>query len=550
MEKQSFSVAKIEENLKKSLLAKYEPSIDKMISSNLKTSNGGEDNFAIPSIDDLVLTDTMIPELKEELLEKYNSHYGVDFTKLIPVNIKLEQAAMMDTLMFGYNLSTGAINLYTLNVELLFGLGVDNKKMIETCFKRNQMGIIHAYRIDIEYTSERTFFFKAVSLQSKNYIYADNYVLFPLLYIKRGMVLLKMFMEKGFVLKVTQDLGDIIKTRYITNSKTVLKKYCDCEEAVDSVNCSYFPLKGYMYAPVIGAPSTTSMVTKIDLFSISRIDPVRGYSEIDVRKVQDPIKNEVLCNSIMKRLTELSKGSGWDYVDIMQSLPDGDKVFKDELGRSVVDIPLVSKYLHTLDEDTLESLAERIPGCSDVMKKYQNIFTCREFVDFSNLSEDEVKKLLRTGVYKLVWIKSNCGYSSATVTNNKQVLRELYGEGYFGKYEGQNVRLNMLKYLVYKGYNIKESLSYCGFPDDEDLAKAAENFRATSGKEGSADYTLASNKFKKEVLNATGELARSESSTGSILVRTCFATENEDGSMSDFYRYISLPKVVRAIKIG
>lgn len=552
MEKQSFSVSTIDSNLKNSIIAKYVPQFDKMISSVLKNSANGEDNFSIPNIDTLALDEEMTPELGKELVNEYNSHFNPVYSNMIPVNIKIEQAAMMDSLMFGYELSTGKINLYTLNVGLLFGLGVDNDKMVERCFERNQIGVIHAYRIDMEYVSEKEFFFKAVSPQKKTLLYADDYVFFPYLYIDRGMKLLHMFMDKGFVLKVSQDLGDLVKTRYITDSKTVLKKYCDNEQAIEGVKGSYFPLKGYMYAPVVGAPSTTAMVTKIDLFSIMRIDPVRSYADIKVNKVSDPIRNAIVTDSIMKRMIELEQEDGWDYVDIMNNLPNGDKVFKDQQGRGVVNIVLLSKYLHTLDEDTLEGLVNEVPGCLDVVNKFSKIFNRYEFVDFSQMSRTEVRKALNEGIYKIVWMRSNCSYSTSTVTNNRKILEEIYGKGYFPKYEALNVRLNMLRYRVSMGYNIEESLVYCGFPVDADLIKAAEEFKNDSSGMSMEDpeYSVASKKFKEDVVELTGAQGKAEAATGSILARTCFATVKPDGSVDDYYRYISLPKVVRAIRIG
>ena len=57
-------------------------------------------------------------------------------------------------------------------------------------------------------------------------------------------------------------------------------------------------------------------------------------------------------------------------------------------------------------------------------------------------------------------------------------------------------------------------------------------------------------KFKKDVSEATGSTIRAESETASILSRTCFAICKDDGTLGDFYRYISLGKVVRMVRIA
>jgi hypothetical protein len=547
MEKQSFSVSAIERNLKNCVISKYVGKIDKLISSDVKNINGDRDNMSIPNIDTLCFDESLLPELGKELITAYNSHFNPVYSSIIPENIKLEQAAMLDSLMFGYELSTGNINLYTLNVGVLFGLGVDNDKVIERCYERNQVGIIDAYRIDIEYESETEFLFRAVRPQKRTYLYADDYVFFPYLYVDRCMALFRMFMEKNFVLKVMQDLGDVQKERYITCSKNVLKKYSDSEEAVEGINPSYFPLKGYMYAPVIGSPSTSAMVTKVDLFSVSRVNPVTNLSDIKVMKVSDPVKNTIVIESIMKRMFELSQEDGWEYVDIMNNLPNGEKVFKDQDGMSVINTVFLSKYLHSVNDDVLDNLVREIPGCSELVEKYSKILNKYELISPSQMSSEDFRKALNDGVYRVIWLKSKGGYSSATVTNNRKILEEIYGKGYFAKYESLNVRLNMLRYRVNMGYNIGESLRYCGFPEDEELICAAEEFKNTGGgQEGS----VASERFKEEVADLMGERSRSEASTGSMLARTCFAAIKPDGSVDDYYRYLSLPKITRIIRIG
>lgn len=550
MEKQRFNVSSIEKNLENSIIASHKAEIDGKIISLLKTKSSG-DNFAIPTVDVLAVEE--VKGLDQELISFYNSKMSSAYSDIIPPTIKLLQAALMDSLMFGLDSETGKISLYTLNIQILFGLSIDGSKLTEKCFEKNQLGILHAYRIDIDYLGEKEFLFKPVSIQRKNYLYVDRYYFFPYYYIRRGTEILKTLLDKGCVMKITQETDDLIKERFITNSKKVLQRYSDLPDAVNDLSCSYYPLKGYFYAPVVGAPSTTVMVSKVNLFNLSRVENVRGYNEITVEKPVDPIRNVVTSECIVKRLEEYSHEDEWEFLDIMNNLPNGEKVFKDDIARGMLDISkTVPKYLHTLTMKTIDEVADSIPGCRDLINMYMGIFNKNEYVNLTGINRSDLRRLLSEGVYRIVWMSTNCNYSCATVTNNRDVLAKLYGKDYFGKYEGQTVRLNELRYRVQRGYDIEESLKYCGFPVDEDLINAAEEFKneVTNEESSDIDVNVANVKFKKDVSEATGSTLRAESDTASVLSRTCFAICKGDGTLGDFYRYITLGKVVRMVRIA
>ena len=550
MEKQSFNVSSIEKNLENSIIASHKADIDNKIITLLKSKTNG-DNFAIPTIDVLAVEE--VPGLDQELISLYNSKMSPAYSDIIPPTIKLIQAALMDSLMFGWDSESGKISLYTLNVKILFGLSIDGSKIMEKCFEKNQLGILHAYRIDIDYLGEKEFLFKPVTIQRKSYLYADKYYFFPYYYIYRGTEILKTLLEKGCVMKVTQETEDIVKERFITNSKKVLQRYCDLPDAVNDLSCSFYPLKGYFYAPVVGAPSTTVMVSKVNLFNLNRVENVKGFNEITVEKVVDPLKNIITCECITKRLEEYSHENDWDFLDVMNNLPEGDKVFKDDLARGMLDIrKTVPKYLHALDMETIDKVADSVPGCRDLVNMYSGLFNKNEYVTLTGMNRSDLRRILNEGVYRIVWMSTNCNYSCATVTNNREILAKIYGKDYFGKYEAQTVRLNELRYRVQNGYDIKESLEYCGFPVDDDLIKAAEEFKSEVTDEGASDIdvNIANVKFKKDVTNAMGTTVRAEAETANILTRTCFAVRKEDNTLGDFYRYITLGKVVRAVRIA
>lgn len=549
MEKQSFSAVTIEGNLSNSILYSFMNEFKKIIESDIKGIKEG-DNFFVQNIDWLCYDDNGVPGLKDALLKKYNDRFNVKYSCLIPNSIKVNQAVLMDGLAFGVNVNTGDIKLYTLNVDTLFGLGVDADKVHTKCLERNMSGILHAYRIDIEYVSENEFQYKAVSLNKNNYLYASDYVLFSYAYIKGAMDLLSRWLEMGIVLKVEQEVGGILKKRYVTQLTKLLKDYCDNEEAVDGIKSSYYPLKGYMYVPVIGAPSTTAMVTKVDLFSLNRVMPVRSKKEIDIEKVKDPVKDTVIKTVIVKRLTEIEKTDSWGYMDIMYNLPRSEELFKDYESRGLVNTRLLSKYVNSLKDNEIEELCNMIPGTNEEVSRMSEVFSKSELVDMTKVSQATLRSMLRNGIYSVISVNKDCSYSSYIVTNNRNVLSRVYGKNYFAELEGDNVKIAELRLRVAKGENIPDALEYCGFPkDDAELIKAAEAFREDSG-EGGINENISSQMLRTVAVNSLGGQDRKESSTGSILCRRLFGIRKEDGSVEDYYRYVSLPKIVRMIKLG
>lgn len=553
-------------------LSGYVKNMQEMILRELKSVPSPNDNLSVKNLENLCFGEGAIPGIGDSLLSNYKKRLeklgiirqtdGIigDIRKQIRVN----QQALCESMMFGYNLRTCEMNLYTLNPWILkiLGVGVGYEKMMETSFERNLSGYLHAYRIDIKYETSGNLMIKAVSLQRKKWLGYWDFMFFPYEYVRSCMVVLYSLMNKGYVFRIRQDLGDVIKERYMTTSKDVLKRYCDCPEAVDGLGAFIMPWCGYMYVPVVGAPAVTAMVSRVDIFLVSRVDIITSVKDIKVERVENSVRSEVIHNVIMKSLEELSVSSEWDYMEVISSLPKSESFFKDEQSKSLVDTFKLSKYLHTLGEADLLRLVDMIPGCPETYEKYMKLFgNCHsEMVDVSGMSDSEFRKLLHTGIFRIISISSGVKFNSMTVTNSSRILSVLYGKDYLGKYESWNVRVTYLGNMIRKldsddSIGLKSSLEYCGFSSGEEwvgIVREFYNYVKVYGMSEDALYDLES-ALRALDGEETGveKYPKAYAGTGSILVRNCFAVwDSESGGYRDFYRYVKPTGLVRVIRLA
>ena len=477
--------------------------------------------------------------LRKKLLDKYKNR--IPAATEIPDEIKVLQGALMDSLVYCYNNETGGIDLYTLNEKIIGYLGVDNEKLISKAYDLNKEGVLHCYRIDIEYLSATDIVYKATQLNKNTQIDASKFSLFPYDVIKAIIDTTSMMLINNGVLKIDQNVSGVMKSRVATNRDDLLKKYCDNPNAVGSVATSLYPLKGYMYVPILGAPSTTAMMSKVDVFNLDSIHIITNSSQIKVKKAEDPIGILKKTRVISKRLSEMQMGDPVGYSEVISRLPRVSELFVDEASSTMPSQVAVAKYLNTLSTSELDSIISNLEGAKEKLEVLDGIFTTNESINVASVtSDDALRDMLKSGVYNVIATKKDCSYTSMIVTNNEGILKKLYGDDYFGKYESFGFRFNRLAYLVKSGKDVKESLTYCGFGTDKETVKDAKTLKDDAKAESVRDKWLEKQGTKK----------RAKANTDSILARSCFGSVDEDGNISEFYKYVTLKRVARLVKLG
>lgn len=521
-EKGYLSTEKLENSLCNTIFGKHIKDVDSHL-LNILSSDG--ENFAIPTLD-FFLSDK--EDIKAELVALYNGTMGNErYVNDVPDDIKAAQAALFDSLCFGYDFSKDSMDLYTLNT---FILGqepeeVDTKKVISF----NREGKLRCYRVDIEYMgSPNNFAYKLVNHRKivDNY---ENVVLIPYVIVLRLMKMFENLINTNGVFLTKQDVNGQEKIRCITRNMEVFNKYCDSQVSQDILEPSYFPLKGFFYAPVLGAPSISSMVTNIKFTNLTQFSRVRSTSEVaeyGIVPCRDGIKTFITNLFVARKLLEIKEDSLFKFASTIESFPELRKL---ESRENLEDCSstIINNYFRSISEESKTVVVEKL-GIKEDIEKYSNMFSkCR------NMSANELSDLrnvLKENVCKFIIRKSDCTLSSIICTNNKEKLAIFYGEDYFGKYESLGVRCREAYNLYKSGHTLQGSLLKMKIDvDPHEVSEVLENEDA----------------FVKKIYEVKGIRKRASSSTDNIMVRTIDAY-----SSSDYYRYLDESKILNAMIMG
>lgn len=537
----------LEKSLSKTIFNRYRKNMDAYISNKLKME---EENVSIPTVQVFVDSND---NLKKNLLSLYDKKMALDDTTGISEEIKILQATLFDGLVFGINTEKGGeMAIYTANFGVIFSTDADSKFSMSKTAELNRNGIVNAVRIDIEYTSQEGFKYKPVSLNKNTnlWVYDVNtgegrFHLVPYIAFQRYMVFFKEMLDSMRILEVHQYKDDMDKVRYITNSKSKLKQYCDDEEFASMLTPEYFPLKGFFYAPVLGAPSTTVGRTRIDLIDVFK---VVVSTKPKVEKPKDVYRSLLVESSISEILNHLfEEDDVKEYLQIINSLPKSDKgslIIEDDC---LPQPNSVIKYLHGLSSSEMAKVEKIISEVSnlDMLVDRKRIVFNKDKYEVCNVNDctvESLKEMLKSGIYKAIIRKKDCMYSSLIVTNSQGILHVLYGNDYFGKYESLGTRLYKLEEMINTNNNgIEHALSTCGFEvskENVEKVKSAINLVGPSMNLHTA--------LEQELTGTTVKHTRKSSSNSSlILARSCFAN-----SSKDFYNYLDLSKIVSLIRLG
>lgn len=526
----------LEQNLGSTVIGEYVSKIDKIILGIIQSSE-----IAIPTLGYIL---DEIPEIKDRLTSIYDMNMGLqEGVQNIPIDLKLSQGALFDSLCFGYDTSDDSYALYTMNFNLLNILGNIGIDMGKQCIEKNIKGEVKCYRIDVEYNnSPDSFSFKAVNHRKKIDDDDNGVILVPYIVVVRFMKILESVLSSGAVINVIQDLGSEYKDRCISKNIKILKMFCDNEDAVSDVRCSFFPLKAFFYAPVLGAPSTTSMVTNVNIFKLCELKNVRRVSQLKsmgIEKPSNPIESIISEQAVISLLMKIKQDNPMKFMDLLDNFPNSENVFKDIENANQVSDGAISKYLHSINDKDKVTLINLIPDCKESINSRMSVFTDCKYAKLQLSELDTIRDVLKNHVCRIIIRKNDCSLSSVTCTNNQEILKRIYGDNYFSLYESFGARLNKVIEDVECGRDLNEALSYYGFVLTKEQVSEISNILSNC----SDAY---SDTVKKSIADIMGIRTRSSSSKSNddiILVRTISAYITENGVI-DYYRNIDKSKIV------
>lgn len=541
--------SQLESNLGRTIMGGYVSKIDDIILSFLQQDG---ENVAVPTLDYII---GAIPELEGKLITLYNMNMGAqDGVQYVPDSVKVAQGALFDGLCFGYDVESDSASLYTMNFSLLNMINDIGVDMGRQCIEKNLKGEVKGYRIDVDYVnSSNTFSFKSVNHRKVLDNSEDGVLLVPYIVVIRIMKIIESMLNGNSVLKVSQIISDSLKVRCITKNKKVLKKFCDSEEAVEHVGCSFFPLKAFFYAPVLGAPSLTSMVTDVNVFHLCELRSLRNIDQIKqlgVERPKDPVEVMMLYRVATNKIMEMKNNNPLKLMELLNEFPKAGNLLADVESASQINNAMVTGYLHSLSLKELNMVIDSIPYCREEFQSQMEVFNG----NYKTVSPEELKDingLLKRHICRFIIRKSDCSLSSILCTNSRRLLTFIYGEGYFNKYEGFGVRLNHLLSDYEEYGNLKVALKEYGFSVSNDSYNKISDVLSTASD-------IYSDNVRYEISEILGIPTRKSSRKSSgLMVRTLdgYISEkvvNEETSetvqvVNDYYRVIDPEKIVSAV---
>lgn len=528
----------LEQNLSSTIVADYVKEIDSFLMSQLQCKGY---NILLPSMQYFI--DTIAPESKERFIDLYNRTMGLeDGVEHIPDAVKAIQGALFDGLCFGYEVATDTVALYTMNFDLLMNDLDVNRDMASMCIKSNILGQFKAFRIDVEYeVGPETFSFKAVN--HRKVLDDENIILLPYIGCVRLMKMFESFLVSGAVLKVVQEYNGVAKVRYVTRNASVLAKFCDVPSAVKGLEPSFFPLRAFFYAPVLGAPSSTAMVTNIHLFNLCEVRKIKAdrVGNLGIERPTDPMRSLMEERMFTSAMHTLIVDNPMAAAEVVTKLPKGTEVFASVENVSELGSAAFSKYLHGLSQEERDTAMKAVPGAVEDLERVMTVLGggTPTMIDSSELGD--VRDLLRNHVCRFLIRKKDCTLSSMIGTNNTRILSQIYGPDYFGKYESFGVRIYEVFDEVVQGRDIESALSSNGLECTSEVAgKLKELFEASGGE--------MSERVRFEAAGLLGYKTRSSnrSDSNSIMFRTLDATITENG-VDHYYKNIDPDKIVNVL---
>lgn len=574
----------LEQNLGRTVMGEYVSDIDKII---LRLLQGNGQNVCVPTLEYLLDT---LPGLQSKLIDIYNMNMGLqEGVQNIPDELKASQGALFDGLCFGYDMRDDTYALYTLNFNLLNLMGNTGVNMIKQCIEKNIKGEVKGYRIDIEYTlNSDSFSCKPVNHRKPIDDSDEGVKLIPYIVIARMMKIVENMLSGGSVLKTVQEVGELYKIRCISKNEKALVRFCDSPSAVKGLECSFFPLKAFFYAPVLGAPSTTSMVTNVNMFRLCELrilKTVTQVKELGVEKPKNPIVKIITEGLIVSKLMSLKGNNPVKLMELINSFPKAGNLLGGLESAEKVSSTILTKYLHSITKSERQEVVCMIPNCKEELGSRLSVFLeegielpserleemvsgvspehIKEFngrvgklfkdaVEIPAEGFDGLRDILKTNICKFTIRKKDCTLSSVIGTNSRELLAKIYGKDYFKQYESFGVRLDAVlrEYSQHEGtvYGLSVALMDNGFSCSKEQVKQIANV-VESG------IDLFGDRARKEIAEILGEKTSSRSHGNGVMLRTLDAyiseKDNGDGTsksvVNDYYRVVDADKIVSAM---
>lgn len=523
------------------------------IQNILVSSVGLNKDLTIPTVNMLI---NAKPELGQFLLDEFRSRGGVDegqFGK-VEYQIKLWQGALLSSLLVGYHKPSGKWALYTASQKIISEVNPSLEFSLDKIYKNNVEGILHALRLDIEYTSKSDFEAKLVRLNVKTNIVANEYILVPIESFVVLSEIIKGSLAKGDLLFTMQTLGGIRKDRFITRNATILDKYSNSKTFAQKVSNEVYsqPLSLKLYCPVVGATSNTTGLTALHLLNLDKLAKVKDNGKlVEVSSFGGNIRMVVITLLTNWLYSIYGEETLEQYNSYVESLVDviGQKMFLDYVNEiktpknmpedAIISLEGATRIIRDLTDEDLQSLWTTYKEKGMVTNNPQELvkLVSEKYNHLGNqISKEDLKSKLSNGLLKVVTTKKDGSFTTMYVTNDSNVLARVYGENYLIEFESLGVRIRMAKQYLEQGeLTFDEVMEYLGFEEliGKGAITAKENLEI----------------FENYVSNDSGYTPRkSNSNENLVLARRVFGVVGPSG-VEGYYCNIDVTKIHEIVEV-
>lgn len=406
------------------------------------------DTFYLPTVETLGNLDNGIYEGYKFLYKSTLPITGKDGD--VDNEMLIYQGMALDGCFLAYNTDSEKVSLCTANEKILNSVSSSTSFDLSKCYTNNVEGAVHAMRLDVNYGGfdPDNFTIKAVRLAGKSRLNVENHIFIPFYVITRIFQMFKTMSKAGRVLKVVHEKDTGGKERVVTTNPTVLREFNDDEGFVKSLRALDFRYKSTLYMPVVGSPSTTSGITRINIPKLDEVRVLRK-NEVDVEKADNsPLKmveREILTIFVKQvfNAEESFKKMLFKYLKKYGEAVPYDADMYDYI-RAVRDLS---------DESTEKLWTHIPPAMRTYADKIGSILNQHEMVEPPK-DVPELMSLMKGAVYRIVAMRSNGSFYTVYATNNDEILRIVYGKNYVSRYEDYRVRLRSFLYDAERGKSV------------------------------------------------------------------------------------------------
>lgn len=548
--KDNISVVKatqLELRMNTTIINRYSGEIMNYVLSKITSTNG---HIGMPTLHFFLDTFSDVRAKYEEMyISKMQGQKGYE---QVDVDTMVAQGFLFDSLCFVFDSQKNTYSLATMNFELLYDLDIEYDMLKQVAMK-NKQGFVKAYRIDVEYCNDdKEFTFKAVN--PRDFDIDENkldtqegkrFFIVPYTYVMFYMKAVEALLKKGYTLRVHQSLSGIEKIRLITTNQEILSKYCDMPEATKGLTAKFFPLKGFFYAPSIGAPSTSAMVTNINLFDTTVIKNSlpNDFKTYNITKPSDAVGDMIAEGLIINKLMTLKAEDIGDFYYIIENLPAKRYFAADAENISDGDI---AKYLHSLSDFSKKRVYSMLGIEKELARRRAIIGNGRQM---TAKEINDIENTFKNGICRVIIQKKDCRLSAVMGTNNKVILQKIYGNPL--KYESFAHRFYiLLNWLSDEGSNlsddsINEELKYLGLGYGSEGIKAVNAYLSTDRNDIDEENLKGA---LADIIGVSLKRSNAQVSTNkvstNVLVRTLTARLDENHNPVDYYKYIDKSKII------